>query len=304
MRIRNLNSFIKVASLGSFHAAAQQLHASQPAISARIATLEEELGVQLFQRDKSGTRLTARGKQLLPYARKLVAVQEEMKAQLGDAAPQRGVVRVGVADTLAQLWIAPLLERWRQQFPLLQFEITTDLSHELWRALHEHELDLALMVTEQYSSELVVEPLSACLQCWVASPALGLDGSDGLELLLRQPILSFPRNTRPWRYLQGLISSLGHGDAAAGSLEEPVLYTCSSVANLQALAEQGCGVALLPQPLVESALARGALERIALKPEPPELEFCCAWRLDDERLLPGLLAEEGRQLMSLPGADL
>ena len=68
MRLRNLNSFIKVATLGSFHGAAAQLHASQPAISARIATLEEDLGVKLFKRDQSGTKLTARGRQLLPFA--------------------------------------------------------------------------------------------------------------------------------------------------------------------------------------------------------------------------------------------
>ncbi|HCI02056.1 MAG TPA: LysR family transcriptional regulator, partial [Oceanospirillaceae bacterium] len=72
MRIRNLNSFIKVAKLGSFHVAATQLHTSQPAISARIATLEDELGVRLFKRDQSGTQLTTRGMQLLPFAERLV----------------------------------------------------------------------------------------------------------------------------------------------------------------------------------------------------------------------------------------
>ncbi len=134
MRIRNPNSFIKVASLGSFHAAAQQLHASQPAISARIAALEETLGVQLFQRDKSGTRLTERGAQLLPYARKLVAIHDEMKLQLLDDTPQKGVMRIGVADTLAHLWMAPLLTQWRELFPLMEFELTMDLSQELWRS--------------------------------------------------------------------------------------------------------------------------------------------------------------------------
>ncbi|WP_315982952.1 LysR family transcriptional regulator [Aliamphritea spongicola] len=58
MRIRNLNTFVKIARLGSFHAAAQHLHATQPAISARITALENELGAQLFIRDKSGTRLS------------------------------------------------------------------------------------------------------------------------------------------------------------------------------------------------------------------------------------------------------
>ncbi|WP_249735649.1 LysR family transcriptional regulator [Aestuariirhabdus haliotis] len=297
MRIRNLSSFIKVAQLGSFHAAAQQLHASQPAISARIAALEEELGVQLFQRDKSGTRLTARGMQLLPYARKLVAVHEEMKAQLRDDTPQRGVVRVGVADTLAHVWMAPLLKRWREQFPLLQFEITTDLSSELWRGLHEHELDLALMVTEQHSNELVVEPLCAFDQHWVAAPSLALDVGAGLSLLLRQPILSFPRNTRPWHYLQELLSSVSAG-AQKDDGEEPIVYTCSAVANLLTLAEQGCGLALLPAPLVEESLSGGRLQSIDLVPKPPQLEFCCAWRLDDERVLPALLAQGSRELMA------
>ena len=146
MRIRNLNSFIKVATLGSFHGAATQLHASQPAISARIATLEEDLGVKLFKRDQSGTKLTARGRQLLPFAERLVAISNEMKAQLQDDAPQQGIFRIGIADTVAHLWLRDLLEVWREQHPLIQFELTIDLSLALYKQLEEHQLDLALMV--------------------------------------------------------------------------------------------------------------------------------------------------------------
>ena len=68
MRIRNLSSFVKVARLGSFRAASVQLHVSQPAISARINALEDELGVSLFRRGKSGTDLTEKGSELLPLA--------------------------------------------------------------------------------------------------------------------------------------------------------------------------------------------------------------------------------------------
>ena len=95
MRLRNLNSFVKVARLGSFHAAANQLHATQPAISARINALEDELGAQLFVRDKSGTRLTPRGTQLLPYAEKLLAISQEMKQQIQEDSPQKGNLRIG-----------------------------------------------------------------------------------------------------------------------------------------------------------------------------------------------------------------
>ncbi len=163
--------------------------------------------------------------------------------------------------------------------------------------LHQHELDLALIVAEQHSSEIVVEPLCAYAQCWVAAPSLSLDVSRGLALLQQQPLLSFPRNTRPWLYLQELLAPLKTQQGAL-SYREPMLYTCSSVANLLALPQQGCGVALLPEPLVREALQKGSLVRLSLSPEPPVLEFCCGWRLDDSRMLPGLLAESGRALMA------
>ncbi|MFT5068930.1 MAG: DNA-binding transcriptional LysR family regulator, partial [Candidatus Paceibacteria bacterium] len=161
MRLRNLNSFIKVATLGSFHGAAAQLHASQPAISARIATLEEDLGVKLFKRDQSGTKLTARGRQLLPFAERLVSISNEMKAQLQDDAPQQGVFRIGIADTVAHLWLRDLLKVWREQHPLIQFELTIDLSLALYKQLEEHQLDLALMVYTGQAITVNTQPLSA-----------------------------------------------------------------------------------------------------------------------------------------------
>ena len=146
MRLRNLNTFVKVARLGSFHAAAQQLHATQPAISARIHALEEELGAQLFIRDKSGTRLSSRGTQLLPYAEKLLAISQEMKQQITDENPQKGTLRIGITDTLAHLYLSPLLQNWQQQHPLMSFELISDVTLTLTRQLQAHELDLALMV--------------------------------------------------------------------------------------------------------------------------------------------------------------
>jgi DNA-binding transcriptional LysR family regulator len=63
----------------------------------------------LFKRDQSGTRITARGMQLQPYAEKLVAISTEMKAQLRTNVPKQGTLRIGIADTLAYLWLDVLL---------------------------------------------------------------------------------------------------------------------------------------------------------------------------------------------------
>lgn len=291
MRLRNLTTFVKVARLGSFHAAAQQLHATQPAVSARIVALEDELGVQLFVRDKSGTRLTARGTQLLPYAEKLLAISQEMREQIQQDTPQRGSLRIGITDTLAHLWLAPLLQHWRQQYPLMSFELTCDVTVSLITQLQNHQLDLALMVTQpQNSPDLVTEPLCSYPQRWVASPELVQPEAISTTAdLVQHPLLSFPRDTRPWHYLQQLFNA---------QREHPdVIHTCSSVANLIALTRQGAGIALLPEPLVQSELASGELVVLTTDQSVPELGFCCSWRLDDDRILPRLLADSGREVV-------
>jgi DNA-binding transcriptional LysR family regulator len=290
VRLRNLNSFIKVATLGSFHGAAAQLHASQPAISARIATLEEELGVKLFKRDQSGTKLTARGRQLLPFAEHLVAISNEMKAQLKDDAPQQGVFRIGIADTVAHLWLRDLLKVWREHHPLIQFELTIDLSLALYKQLEEHQLDLALMVYTGQAASVNTQPLSALPQIWVGSPHFAKGGhSIDIDALSRCPILSFPAATGPGKYLQELFSQVA---------EKPKFHTSNSVSGLLAMAEQGAGIALLPQPIVEDALRAERLIAFDVDPAPPKLKFCCGWRQDEDRLLPQLLAGSASHLVS------
>lgn len=291
MHIRNLNTFVKIARLGSFHAAAQQLHATQPAISARINALEDELGVQLFIRDQSGTRLSPRGIQLLPYAEKILAISQEMKQQVSEETPETGTLRIGISDTLSYLWLSELLKHWQTQYPLISFELISDVTNTLIKQLEDYELDLTLTVSGQISSpDLVSEPLCSYPQFWVASPEVLEQGHiKSLSEIAKLPILSFPRNTQPWIYLQQLFKEFE---------EQPLFHTCSSVVNLLNLAQKGVGIALLPEPVIASPIAKGTLIKLNINEEPPELSFCYSWRLDDDRILPKLLADSGREIIS------
>lgn len=290
MRLRNLDTFVKVARLGSFHAAAQQLHATQPAISARINALEDELKTQLFIRDKSGTRLSPRGVQLLPYAEKLLAISQEMKLQIAQENPQKGTLRIGITDTLAHLWLSPLLKHWQEQHPLMSFELISDVTPTLLKLLTDYELDLALTVAyPDHDGERVTQPLCSYPQFWVATPALlERHPVSDLNSLGQNPILSFPRRTRPWDYLQQLFRNLD---------EPPVFHTCSSVANLLTLTLQGVGMALLPEPIVSTHLQQGTLVRFNINEQPPELAFCAHWRVNDDRILPQLLVQSAREII-------
>ena len=78
-----------------------------------------------------------------------------------------------------------------------------------------------------------------------------------------------------------------------------MLHTCSSVNHLMNLTEQGLGVSLLPKPLADQLVEKGQVQILQSADDMviPNLDFCCGWRLDDERLLPKLLAESARNII-------
>lgn len=295
MQIKNLISFVKVAQLGSFHAAAKHLHSSQPAISARINSLENELGVQLFERDASGTRLTTRGQQLLPLAQRMCSLQEDIKKQLHDVLPERGIARIGVSDTLAHLWLTELLTSWQQHLPLMEFEISVDLSTNLHQQLMRYKLDLAFLVGPKQSDELCSEPLIEYPLCWVASPELAEKLGDkanaelSLQSLTEHPLLSFPRNSLPGIQLQHALEN--------AHIEQARVHSFSSITNLLPLAEQGLGIALMPKAAAREALADGRLCSLNVSPSPAPLPFIGCWRQDDERHLAPLLNQIAAEII-------
>ena len=165
----------------------------------------------------------------------------------------------------------------------------------LQRTMKTHDLDLAVMVARDHAPAMAAQPLCRYPQCWVASPMMldqkdHLSGVLELDQLARQPILSFPRNTKPWQYLQDLFAPLKE--------RKPMLHTCSSVESLLTLARQGLGITLLPKPLVADYLEQETLMELSTTELPPALNFCCNWRADDDRILPRLLADSGRDIIS------
>ena len=76
-----------------------------------------------------------------------------------------------------------------------------------------------------------------------------------------------------------------------------MLHTCSSVESLLSLARQGVGITLLPRPLVAKALACEQLMELDVARQPPNLGFTSGWRVDDDRILPRLLADSSREII-------
>jgi DNA-binding transcriptional LysR family regulator len=108
MDINLARTFLEIVTTGNFLRAAERLHVTQTAVSARVRTLEELLGRKLFVRNKSGALLTSAGEQFLRYAQTLVQVWERARHQVAVPPGRRAVVTVGCEISL---W-NPLLLDW------------------------------------------------------------------------------------------------------------------------------------------------------------------------------------------------
>src|SRR5277367_3900363 len=105
-----IETFMWVVTLGSFRGAALKLNTTQPAISQRIADLEDELGVKLLQRDRHSTSPTPSGRQMTLYAEKLLGMRSAMLAVVRDRSAFRGILRLGVAETIVHTWLTRLIK--------------------------------------------------------------------------------------------------------------------------------------------------------------------------------------------------
>lgn len=100
VELGQVQAFYYAATMRSFARAAERLETSQPTISARVAALERRLGVPLFDRSQRTARLTSRGREMLQWAERMLALAREAHVAVADRASFRGTVRLGTAETL------------------------------------------------------------------------------------------------------------------------------------------------------------------------------------------------------------
>jgi DNA-binding transcriptional LysR family regulator len=138
-----LRYFYEVARYGSFRLAAEKIHIAPSAISRQVQLLERELDVKLFARERAGLHLTAAGEALLYRVKKamdeLAVARSEIDALHGS---QKGLVRVGINETVARDFFAGFLKRFREHHPNMKFEIVVANSDRLETILLRGEIDI------------------------------------------------------------------------------------------------------------------------------------------------------------------
>ena len=245
MTFDQIRTFLWVARLGGFRKAAERLHLSQPAVSTRIANLEHELRVPLFERGPGELVLTKHGTLLLSYAEQMLFVEEEIKLRVANPSEAEGLFRVGASETIAQAWLPEFLKAFSEQYPRVNLELTVDISLNLRAALLERRLDMAFLMGPV--SEFTVEN--------IALPPFDLHwyraASNPQTDLSQIPVISYSSKTRPYRELMSELSR------RVGP-KVRVFASASLSASLKMIAA-GIAVGPYPRALADDFLASGQI---------------------------------------------
>lgn len=244
MDIEVARTFLEITRSGSFIAAASRLHVTQTTVTARIASLEDQLGCRLFIRNRSGARLTADGERFSAYAVQLVQTWEKAKLDLPLPSGHSSMITIGGETAL---W-NPLLFKWvealRHGFPDLVVRTETAMAEQLIGNLSQGTLDAAILHRVEYIPGFQV------------------------ELLLEEKLIlvSAGDSDLPYIYVDWGPEFRKQHDAVLPEFARPVRSFDFGPLALQYLLEFG-GSGFFRTRAVANQLASGQVKRVAHAPE-------------------------------------
>jgi DNA-binding transcriptional LysR family regulator len=253
MELYQLRSFAMVAELGQLTRAAERLHVSQPALSAQIKALEDELSVVLFERGAAGMSLTAAGRRLLPGAERVVvaaqALRNEALALQGQVC---GRVRLGTVGDPGLTKLGAVLGKAIDRFPLVEINVHHEISGAAFIKVRDDQLDAAFYYGDLAHAGIVALPLRDLTFC-IAVPAAWADrlaDADWTSIAAEPWIMTPPISTH-----HVLATRLfdAHGIAPVRHVE------ADHEAVISSLVTAGLGVALMREDVAQAEAARGAL---------------------------------------------
>ena len=284
--LRQLEYAVALSEALHFGRAAESLSISQPALSSQIQTLEEILGVALFERTHKGVLLTPPGREVVARAREILRATDDLSAAAkSQLKPLAGELRLGVIPTLAPYVLPRILPGLRRQHSELRLYLREAFTRELLGQLDGGELDvclLALPVPETHYDHLVLfhDPFLLALP-------------EGDPLAGKREVLESDLDQR-----DVLLLDDGHclrdqaleicGRANAG---EQSRFRATSLGTLTQMVASGLGLTLLPESTLDVEVRKdGGVEVRRFAGEEPKRVIGLAWRRGSPR------AEEYRQL--------
>ena len=251
MDTQNLKAFLLVAESGSFSLAAQKLHLTQPAVSKRVAQLEERLNCELFDRIGRSINLTEAGQALLPHAK---AVQQELQAAeqsiLDLAGDVGGKLRLATSHHIGLHRLPPMLSYFSKAYGAVSIDIDFMDSEQAYELIMQNKVELAIVTLAPTSEASIItipvwqDPLDFMVQ---REHKLVLQPRLDLKALSQHPAILPGLNTYTGQIVKSLFDA--HG------LQLQVSMATNYLETVRMMASVGLGWTVLPRSMQDGSLA-------------------------------------------------
>ncbi|GIG77425.1 LysR family transcriptional regulator [Planotetraspora kaengkrachanensis] len=266
-----LRYFVTAAELGSMTAASRELMVAQSAISAAIAQVERELGVQLLIRHHArGLSLTRSGERFLVEAREFLSHAAALAASArGLAGSLTGELAIGCVTTLAPFYLSRLLREFSVRHPGVRVTVAEGEVSAMESALLDGRCEVALVYAIDLALDLDVQPLTRARPYVLLAPGHPLAGADAVSLadLASEPmiLLDLPRSRDYFRTLY------------AAAAEPRVRFRTSSYETARSLVAGGHGYSILNQrAMTDQTYDGGQVVCVPIRDEVPPLDVVLA----------------------------
>lgn len=261
MDMKNINTFIYTAELGSFTKAAELLGYSQSTVSFQIRQLEEELGTVLFERINRTVTLTDRGKEILRYAHRMKQLAGEMQEMVQPKQEVRGHLRIAMSDSLCEEIAEKLFVLLQRKYPEVTMKIVIAGTDEMFRLLNQNQVDFVYTLDRHiYHSDYVTVTESQEAVHFVTGYQNSLNGKKQILLqeLICQPFILTEKEMSYRRMLSEYLASR--------SLEiQPVFEVGNTELICRMLEKNASAISLLPDYVTEKAVQEKRLVRLDVK---------------------------------------
>lgn len=262
--IAQLDAFHAICRLGTFSAAADELHLTQPSISQRIAELETALNTRIFDRDGKKISLTRDGVLLKRYVEASLGLLDEIHHVFNRPDEHLGAIRIGTIDTLAYTCLAQVAQAMAREYPATDVDFMISTNHALLDALDRHEIDIAFLLQPEIRGNQWGKEIGKIEVAWLAREGLFEPG---------RPLI--PADLASAKVLARQQPSLLHGVIrdwfTQSAVPSPRLTMCSSIGVISKFVEKGLATSVLPVCILEDQIRAGTVVRHEAVPALPAM---------------------------------
>jgi DNA-binding transcriptional LysR family regulator len=254
--LSQIKAFVQVAQTGNVSRAAQAMFLSQPALTARIQSLERELGARLIQRTKYGVRLTDAGKAFLPFAeRALATIDDGRRYVQALVSGAEGEVILAATESLSLYILPPLLKRFQADHPQVRISLRTGHSEDVLAMVVRGDVHVGVgrqIGHPQVDSTFLYED-QLLLVVSSEHPLADRSRVTPHDLETERLILFDPQSS-----YHGLMSAL----LRERGVTPRETFTVDNIETAKRMAERGLGASVLPRCAVSEEIKGGSLRSI------------------------------------------